>query len=134
MEGVSLGPAQLFPFTPALVPITVWSTPQQGLAWEKPWTVVTLARNGFFLGVAVAGSQGSAIAAAIRNCRAMATSSNDCGAQFTTIRAAWTVASPCGEHAIIATGDSLANAERAAVHREIELQFSYLLDCGLAGA
>src|SRR5262245_22741310 len=51
-------------------------------------TVVTIARDGSW-GVATSGSQGQAIAEAIRDCRAMAAGPSDCGAQITTTRGDW---------------------------------------------
>src|SRR5262249_2588198 len=62
-------------------------------------TVVTLARDGSW-GVATAGSQGPAIAAAIHDCRAMAGGASDCGAQFVTTRRGWIIANLCGTHKI----------------------------------
>src|SRR5262245_54346578 len=59
-------------------------------------TVVTMARDGSW-GVATAGSQGPAIAAAVRDCRAMAGGPTDCGAQFITTRGGWVVAKLCGD-------------------------------------
>src|SRR5262245_17798468 len=47
-----------------------------------------LARDGSW-GVATAGSQGPAIAAAIRDCRVRAAAPSDCGAQFITARGDW---------------------------------------------
>jgi len=95
--------------------------------WENDWTVVTMARDGSW-GIATAALQGPAIASAIHDCKAMSSGQSDCGAQFTTIRAGWTIANLCGDHKIIVTGFSLVDAEKAALDREIELQLFYAPD------
>jgi hypothetical protein len=97
------------------------------LVWENDWTVVTMARNGSW-GIATAPSQGPAIGSAIHDCKAMSLGQSDCGAQFTTIRAGWTIANLCGGHKVIVTGFSLGDAEKAALDREIELQLFYAPD------
>jgi hypothetical protein len=84
-------------------------------------TVVTLARDGSG-GVARAGSQGQAIAAAIRDCRAMASTPNDCGAQSTTTRGDWVIANLCGDHKIIVAAKTREAAEQAASIRETDLK------------
>jgi hypothetical protein len=84
-------------------------------------TVVTLARDGSW-GVATAGSQGPAIAAAIRHCRKMSVTSSDCGAQFITTRGSWVVANLCGDQKIIVAGETREAAEQAAIKREIDLK------------
>ena len=84
-------------------------------------TVVTLAGDGSW-GVATAASQGPAIAAAIRDCRAMASRPTDCGAQFATSRGGWVVARLCGDHKIIATGETREAAEQAVLARELSLK------------
>jgi hypothetical protein len=58
----------------------------------------------------------------------MSPGQSDCGAQFTTIRAGWTIANLCGDHKVIATGFSLVDAEKPALDREIELQLFYAPD------
>ena len=97
------------------------------MAGDDDWTVVTLARDGSW-GVACDASQPRAIAEAIRYCRAMSGGSSDCGAQLTATRGGWTVANLCGDHQVIATGDSLAAAEAEALNREISLQLLYVPD------
>jgi hypothetical protein len=84
-------------------------------------TVVTLARDGSW-GVATAGSQGPAIAGAVRDCRAMAGRSSDCGAQFATTRGGWIVAKLCGDHKIIVTAETRPAADQAALARELALK------------
>ena len=88
-------------------------------------TVVTLAQDGSW-GVATAGSQGLAIAAAVRDCRAMAAAPSDCGAQFTTTREGWVVASLCGDHKIMVAAETREDAERAAIKREIDFRLLHV--------
>jgi hypothetical protein len=71
--------------------------------------------------VATAGSQGPAIAAAIRDCQAMSTAPSDCGSQFATTRGGWVVASLCGDHKVIVTGKTLEAAEQSARLREMDV-------------
>jgi hypothetical protein len=87
-------------------------------------TVVTLARDGSW-GVATAGSQGQAIAGAVRACNAMAGAPNDCGAQFVTTRGGWVVASLCGDHKIIVAAETRGAAEQTALSREFDLKRLY---------
>jgi hypothetical protein len=87
--------------------------------------VVTLARDGSW-GVATAGSTGEAIAAAVRTCRAMAAGPTDCGAQFTTTRSKWVIANLCGDHQIIVGARARANAEAAAIERELQVRQLYV--------
>ena len=84
-------------------------------------TVVTMAGDGSW-GVATGGSQGQAIAAAIRDCKAMAAAPSDCGAQFTTTRGGWVVATLCGNHKIIVPAETREAAEQAALIREMSLK------------
>ena len=84
-------------------------------------TVATLARDGAW-GVATAGSQGPAVAAAIRACRAMAGGPSDCGAQFITTRGGWIVAGLCGTYKIMVAAGTRQDAEQAALVREIVLK------------
>jgi hypothetical protein len=86
-------------------------------------TVVTMARDGSW-GVATAGSQGPAIAAAVHDCRAMAMARgpSDCGAQFVTTRGGWAIAKLCGTHKIMVTAQTHEVAEQAALVRETALK------------
>ena len=90
-------------------------------------TVVTMARDGSW-GVATAGSQGEAIAAAVRNCKARPSAPKDCGAQFVTTRGGWVVANLCGDHKIIVAAETREAAELAALTREIDLRRRYSRD------
>lgn len=87
-------------------------------------TVVTVARDGSW-GLATAGSQGPAIATAIRDCQLMAGGPSDCGAQFVTTRGGWVVATVCGDHKIIVAAQTREAAERAALVRETSLNRFY---------
>jgi hypothetical protein len=91
-------------------------------------TVVALARDGAW-GVATAGSQGPAIAAAVRACQAMAGGPSDCGAQFITTRGGWVIAGFCGSQKIFVTAATLEDAERAAMERERNLNVSNAAPC-----
>lgn len=90
-------------------------------------TVVTLGRDGSW-GVATAGSQGQAIAAALGDCRAMAGARSDCGAHFTTTRGGWVIAKLCGDHKIMVTAETRDGAEQAALAREANMKRLYRPD------
>ena len=94
-------------------------------AAEDTWTVATMARDGSW-GVATAASQTLGIAAAIRACKAMAATQNDCGAYLTTTRGDWTLAKFCGGERILATGKTLEKAEQAALARQLDLSLFYV--------
>ena len=87
-------------------------------------TVLTLASDGAW-GTATETSTSRAIAFAIRDCKAMSRSVLGCGAKFTTVLAGWSVAVLCGDETIIAAATQLADAERMAIKREIELREVY---------
>jgi hypothetical protein len=102
----------------------VLSTAAAAQANDDDWTVVTLARNGAW-GAATEMSITRAIAVAVADCKAMSADATDCGAMRTTIRGGWTVALLCGEHKIIAAEAELADAETAAMNREIHLHLHF---------
>jgi hypothetical protein len=87
-------------------------------------TVLTLARDGAW-GTATETLTSQAIALAIRDCKSKSRRLLGCGAMFTTIRAGWSVAVLCGDETIIAAAPKLADAERMAIKREIELREVY---------
>jgi hypothetical protein len=87
-------------------------------------TVVTLSGDGAW-GVATAHSQGPAIAAAISDCRTMASGPSDCGAQFATTRGGWVHASLCGSHKILSAAETREAAVQAAIKRENDLKQYY---------
>ena len=94
---------------------------------EADWTAVTLARDGSW-GVGTHASQGVAIATAIRSCKSMSLAPNDCGSLLSTIRGGWSLAILCGDYSIVVSEPTLAEAEQAALHREIELHIFYVPD------
>ena len=110
-----------------IIALTWLAGVSQSRAWDQDWVTITLARNGSW-GVARDSAQSQAIAAAIRACKAMAGPASDCGAQHKTMKGEWAVAELCGDHKIIASGSSLAEAEREALNRAISLQLLYAPD------
>jgi hypothetical protein len=90
-------------------------------------TVLTLAPDGSW-GTATDSDTGRAIAAAIRDCKAMSRRVNSCGAKFTTVFKGWSLAVLCGDETIIAAASQRAEAERMAVAREAELRLVYRRD------
>ena len=89
--------------------------------------VLTLARDGSG-GTATDSNTGQAIAAAIRNCKAMSRRVNSCGAKFTTVFRGWSLAVLCGDETILAAASQRGEAERMAVAREVELRLAYRRD------
>jgi hypothetical protein len=87
-------------------------------------TVLTLARDGAW-GTATETLTSEAIAFAIRDCKSKSRGLLGCGAMYTTIRAGWSIAVLCGDEPIIVAAPKLADAERMAVKREIELREVY---------
>ena len=106
---------------------SLYATAAASQAQDDDWTVVTLAQNGAW-GVATEMSITRAIAVAVADCKAMSAEATDCGAMRTTIRGGWTVALLCGEHKIIAAEVERADAERAAMNREIHLHLHFGAD------
>jgi hypothetical protein len=96
-------------------------------AAEADWTAVTLAKDGAW-GIATHPSQAAAIAIAIRNCKSMSLTANDCGSLLTTIRSGWSLAILCGDYNIVVSKPTLAEAEQAALFREIDLHMFYVPD------
>jgi hypothetical protein len=90
-------------------------------------TVLTLARDGSW-GTATDSDTGQAIAAAIRDCKAMSRSVNSCGARLTTIFRGWSLAVLCGDEIILVAASQRSEAERMAVAREAELRLVYRRD------
>ena len=93
---------------------------------DANWTVVTVARGGAW-GAFTSPSLAEAIAAAVRACKSISTGVNDCGAEFRAIRRGWTLAFLCGDHRILATGNSLREAE-ASIRFRTELKRAYVHD------
>ena len=95
--------------------------------WERDWTVVTMARDGSW-GVGVDRHIAGAIAAAIRECRAMSSGGSDCGAEFAASRGGWIIGVRCDDYKILATGKDLKDAEVTVLNREIDLKQLYVPD------
>ncbi len=91
--------------------------------WDYDWVAMTVAQNGAW-GLAVNANVTRAMVGAIQDCRRKSASvGNDCGAEITTVRAAWTIAYVCGEYAFIANAnaDTAADARVAAIERAADL-------------
>jgi hypothetical protein len=108
----------------ALITLSSLGAQGQGLSLGEDWTVLTMAGDGSW-GVGTGISAGPAIAAAIRNCRSTTVAPSDCGAQLATTRGGWIIAKLCGNQRIMATAETLEDAERAVLNREIALKRSY---------
>jgi hypothetical protein len=90
--------------------------------WEHDWVALTIAQNGTW-GTATNGNLTRAMMQAIRACFAKSgRQGNDCGAEITTVRAAWSLAYACGDYTFVANGDSSADARIAAIERAAELR------------
>jgi hypothetical protein len=92
---------------------------------SEPWTVLTAAPDGSW-GVATEMDPGRAIAGAIANCKKMYQKEIGCGASLAAINSGWSLAIRCGGENIIVAEKTLADAEKAAAHRENELRVSYV--------
>src|SRR5262245_39683246 len=92
-----------------------------------PTTVLTIAPNGSW-GAATDDSIGRAIAAAIARCNGRHQRAIGCGATYTTIRAGWSLGIRCGRENILVSEKTLAEAEQAAIDREVVLRQRYVSD------
>jgi hypothetical protein len=90
----------------------------------EQWTVLTMALDGAW-GVATDISVNQAIARAIRECRTKSHTEIGCGAYYTTVQAGWSLGIRCGREIIVAADRDLAEAERAALGREMDLRQHY---------
>jgi hypothetical protein len=90
--------------------------------WDHDWVAVTVAQNGAW-GLSVQSNVTRAMVGAIQDCRLKSREAgNDCGAEITTVRAAWSIAYACGDYAFIANGDTAADARVAAIDRAVDLR------------
>jgi hypothetical protein len=90
--------------------------------WEHDWVALTVAQNGSW-GAAANANLTRAMMQAIRDCaRKSSAKGNDCGAEITTVRAAWSLAYACGEYAFISNGETPADARLAAIDRALDLK------------
>lgn len=71
---------------------------------------------------------GVAIAAAIADCQMRFRHARGCGAVQTTVRAGWSLGMRCGDRHILVAAKTLAEAEQAAIDREVELRRAYGAD------
>ena len=95
--------------------------------WAHDFTVLTMAPDGAW-GTATDPRINRAIFLAIRQCKAMSGAKVGCGAYQTTVRGGWSIAIRCGRENIIMADRNLAEAERRARVREIELRERYVRD------
>ena len=95
--------------------------------WDQDWTVVTMAHNGSW-GIGTHRHVTSALASAISDCRAMSTTTSDCGAESVSSRGGWVLGLRCGDYIILASARHLKEAETAALNREIDLKELYVPD------
>jgi hypothetical protein len=92
-----------------------------------PVTVLTMAPNGTW-GAATDDTIGVAIAAAIARCNGRHQRALGCGASYTTIRGGWSLGIRCGQENILVSEKTLAEAEQAAIDREVALRERYVFD------
>jgi hypothetical protein len=95
--------------------------------WDQDWTVVTMAHNGSW-GIGTHRHLTSALASAINDCRAMSTTTSDCGAEAVSSRGGWVLGLRCGDYIILASASDLKEAEAAVLYREIDLRELYVPD------
>ena len=84
------------------------------------FTVLTMFGDAW--GAATESTLNEAIGRAMANCKAMSGPVLGCGAYSTTIRAGWSLGIRCGRENIIVADKDLAEAERRASRREVELR------------
>lgn len=104
-----------------------WQEIADSEEWMHDVTVLTMAPDGAW-GVATEPTLNRAIAGAIRNCRAKSGANLGCGAHFSTVRAGWSLGIRCGGENIIVAERILADAERSASRREVDLRTNYVPD------
>jgi hypothetical protein len=91
------------------------------------WTILTMAPDGAW-GTATEIDTNVAIKNAIANCKKMHKERIGCGYMLTAIQGGWSLAIRCGSENIIVAQRTLADAEKAALNREIELREAYRRD------
>jgi hypothetical protein len=95
--------------------------------WMHDFIVLTMSPRGDW-GVGVDPYVVRAIKMGIDNCRKMSgtkSSSDGCGAYFSSIRAGWSLGIRCGSQNIIVADRNLAQAEQQALAKERELREKY---------
>jgi hypothetical protein len=93
--------------------------------WAPDFTVLTMAPDGAW-GTATDSRVNRAIHLAISNCKIMSGAELGCGAYLATVRGGWSLGIRCGGENIIAADRNLAEAERRAHRREVELRARYV--------
>lgn len=111
-----------FTLSATLIATSLVTTPAVA---DDDWTVLTMAPNGAW-GAATSHSINRAIAAAIANCKMEYQREIGCGGILTSIQTGWSLGIRCGRENILVTGKTLAEAEQAAMRREIELRGLYM--------
>lgn len=106
---------------------SAWQQPAAVEQWAYDFTVLTIAPDGAW-GTATDSRVNRAIFEAISNCKAMSGKAIGCGAYMTGIRGGWSLAFRCGRESIIVADRDLAEAERRAVAREVELRERYVTE------
>jgi hypothetical protein len=101
-----------------------WQKSAASEDWTQDFTVLTMYGDAW--GSATEPQINRAIARAIAACQAMSGTELGCGAYFTSIRAGWSLGVRCGRENIIVADKDLAEAERRALRREVELRTQYL--------
>lgn len=91
------------------------------------WTVLTMASDGSW-GAATESMSNRAIANAIAECKFMSRIEIGCGAYMISIQQGWVLGIRCGNENIIVAARDLADAESAAIRREVELRNDYVPD------
>lgn len=96
-------------------------------ASDGRWTVLTMAPDGSW-GAATETMSSRAIANAVAECQHRYRAEIGCGGHIFEMQRGWFLGVRCGNENIIASGWDLAEAERAARRREIELRTVYRRD------
>src|SRR5262245_33976064 len=104
-----------------LVLLPAWREVADGDEWMHDITVLTLSHEGAWVASTDLHSH-TAMAQAIRNCKAMSGAELGCGAYMATVRAGWMLGIRCGGQNIIASAKNLAEAELMAARREFDLR------------
>jgi len=101
------------------------SQPEYVEEWASDFTVLTMAPDGAW-GTATDPRINRAIFLAISNCKAMSEMQLGCGAYSKSVRGGWLLGIRCGNENIIVADRNLAEAERRALEREVELREIYV--------
>ena len=94
--------------------------------WKHDYTVLTVYGNAW--GAATDRLFDRAIARAIADCNAMSGTELGCGAFFISVQGGWSLGLRCGRKNIVVSDSDLAEAERVASRRELDLRTHYVPD------